>query len=137
MTGELKGGGPLGPVYCVFVFALVVVRARGILDRIRIVFGDVWCMDDGQILCEVLHVKDIIRAIDVEARAVGVARGWGTEVKSVCRIIGLASRRSEAAARWLTTYLQESSTPRNDSDVDGHVLGIDFDVDAGFPVHLS
>ena len=35
-------------------------------------------------------------------------------------------------ATWLTSYLKDSSTPRNDSDVDGHILGSDFDVDDAF-----
>ena len=84
-------------------------------------------MDDGQIFCEPADVDTILRTIDEENIKNGLERGRGVKVKSVCRLVGPAECRARVDAGWRTEYVMESSILSPENDLEGHVLGINFD----------
>ena len=60
-------------------------------------------------------------------RKMGAQRGRGDRAKSVCRLIGLAHLKQQIDPAWLTDYILDSTVPVPDNDLEGHVLGINFD----------
>ena len=83
--------------------------------------------DDGQVVCQPMHVDLVLRTIDEIALKVGLVRGRGENAKTVCRLIGPPSEKSQVGPEWFAEYMRESSVQCNDNDLDGHVLGINFD----------
>ena len=122
-------GDPLGPVYCAVVLLSVLGRVRTILETHGVVVADAWYMDDGQLICQPYHADLVLRTLDDEASKVGVERGRGDAAKTVCRLICPAAGKNQIGTEWLTEYMLESSIQScgNDNDLEGHVLGIDFD----------
>ena len=84
-------------------------------------------MDDGQVVCEPGDVEVVLRTIDDEAFKVGLARGRGTSAKTVCRLMGSSIEKTRVGTAWYTEYVSESSVQCSDNDLEGHVLGINFD----------
>ena len=84
-------------------------------------------MDDGQILCGLGQADQKLRCIDEESLKAGLERGRGDKAKSVCRLIGPAEHKVMVHAGWYTDYIKESSVASPENDLEGHVLGIDFD----------
>ena len=120
-------GDPLGPIYCAVVLALVLDQSKAKLDALGVSVSDVWYMDDGQVVCQPMHVDLVLRTIDEIALKVGLVRGRGENAKTVCRLIGPPSEKSKVGPEWFTEYMRESSVQCNDNDLEGHVLGINFD----------
>ena len=58
---------------------------------------------------------------------VGMERGRGANAKSVCRLVGSDTAKQSIDASWYTEYINDSCVPSPDNDLEGHVLGIDFD----------
>ena len=122
-------GDPLGPVYCAAALGFVMKRVRERLENNGISMIDVWFMDDGQIICDPADADMILRTIDDEAAKIGAVRGRGPNAKSVCRLIGSEIARSQVLADWRTEYIVCSTIEKPDNDLEGHVLGINFDDD--------
>ena len=97
------------------------------LEDEDISFADVWYMDDGQLICRPEDVDKILRTFDIEAARVGAKRGIGERAKTVCRLIGPAEAKNAISPDWVTDYVASSVKQSADNDLEGHVLGIDFD----------
>ena len=120
-------GDPLGPVFCAVVIARLVEKCRVRLEQQGIVLADVWYMDDGQSFCDPNEVDAILKTLDEESWHVGMERGRGDRAKSVCRLVGSTSAKENVDASWYTEYIRNSCVPSPENDLEGHVLGINFD----------
>ena len=109
------------------VLSSVLGRVRTVLETHGIVVSDAWYMDDGQLICQPDEADLVLRTLDVEASKVGVERGRGTSAKTVCRLLGSDAAKNSVSSTWLTEYMMASSVQVCDNDLEGHVLGIDFD----------
>ena len=125
-------GDPLGPVYCAAVLSIVLERVRVRLEADGISLADAWYMDDGQLLCQPQDADRVLHVLDEESSKVGAERGRGVDAKSVCRLLGSEEAKNRIYSSWHTDYILASSTPIPDNDLEGHVLGINFDDSEGF-----
>ena len=77
------------------------------------------------------HADRILRTIDIEALKVGAELGRGEHAERICRLIGPASKKSVMNISWMSDYMKVSSVQQCDGALEGHVLGIDSDDNAG------
>ena len=120
-------GDPLGPVFCAVVIARVLEKSRARLEEQGIVLADAWYMDDGQLYCDPGDADTILKTLDDESSKVGMERGRGDRAKSVCFLIGHTQAKNVVDASWYTEYIRDSCIPVPDNDLEGHILGINFD----------
>ena len=118
-------GDPLGSVYCALVLAdaLEIVRER--LRAKGVDIFDLWYMDDGQIICDALHVDEVLRTLDLILTEIGAMRGFGTDAKSMVRILGEPRALQAVDGQWCSQYVTDSTKAIPASG--GHILGIDFE----------